>query len=400
MARPKCNLPKVPQILFAAALAILLPCSAPADTAGPTVSLTEGRRPRIAADTAKSGVFHVVVEKSDSVLYCQSSEGGRTWSPPIRLPSGAAHDPSVSVEPGGVVDVVWSEASQGHASDIFLSRSVDSGRTWGPPINVSSTPGISSQPIVAAGPEHSIHVVWLDTTGDGRTPQVWYRTSQDGGRVWSTSINLSQSLGPCQDPFVAVDSSDGNVHVVWVGSELGNQARHVRCADGSRGLWSQGALIARSDSAAHPRATCGPSGKVIVTWKDQSQIAYTSAALMGGFGDVSKLLGQVDADSAPAIVADQEGRVVLTWVEASSASLAYAVSRNRLNLSFSAAANVTSGKTACPDLALQGSKLCVVWEEGGAVKAGSIDLGANLKDPDSGLRKPKSPLPKKKNDLR
>lgn len=80
-------------------------------------------------------------------------------------------------------------------------------------------------PAIVAGAAGEVHLAWMDNrTGNWN---VWYRSSGDGGRTWSSETQASQYdsaytysrhdgfASPYGDYFgIALDGSD-HTHIVW-----------------------------------------------------------------------------------------------------------------------------------------------------------------------------------------
>ena len=139
-----------------------------------------------------------------TVMSSRSSDGGRTWSPPVRIASienpVAPEDPdsgadvrafpviSIAHGPSGAY-VVWNEISSYSSSRILLARSTDGGRNWSPPQTVAAVKTQAFLPNVAVARGGTVGVSFDDFRGDkprdGQlTTDVWLRHSHDGGRTW------------------------------------------------------------------------------------------------------------------------------------------------------------------------------------------------------------------------
>jgi len=92
------------------------------------------------------------------------------------------------------VHVVWVDPSldQGH-SDIFYSCSGDGGKSWTKPRNLSQTPGIASQPVVAVDRNDHAHVAWLNTEPSSHRSDMFY--TGGAGDSWTGVLNVSHSRG-------------------------------------------------------------------------------------------------------------------------------------------------------------------------------------------------------------
>ena len=94
----------------------------------------------------------------------------------------------------------------------MLAASHDGGETWEEIVNVSNTPGASTNPRVATSADGQfVHVTWQDTPGNG---DIFYARSTNGGETFETSINLSNTSGRSDDHQLLAEGS--NVYVVWV----------------------------------------------------------------------------------------------------------------------------------------------------------------------------------------
>src|SRR5262249_37896460 len=142
----------------------------------PTVTAVRVPDSGIVPDVALDGrgTLHLVYGKGMDAWYAQSRDYGRTFSAPVRLKTrpeqvtvGGERGPKLARGTDRVMQVVW----QGHYQKdggIWVTRSVDGGKTFAPERNVlDKTVGID-EPTIAADMEGNVFVVWLD----GRLPQT------------------------------------------------------------------------------------------------------------------------------------------------------------------------------------------------------------------------------------
>src|SRR4029450_2311155 len=87
-------------------------------------------------------------QSTTEVMFARSTDGGLTFSAPIRINDDANHQSkwhyfaTLSVAPTGRIDVVWYDtrnAANNIDSQLFYSYSTDAGLTWAPNIAVSDT---------------------------------------------------------------------------------------------------------------------------------------------------------------------------------------------------------------------------------------------------------------------
>ena len=136
----------------------------------------------------------------------KSSDGGRTWTPtevaPMDPKTGGVGRIAWSPQggPDGTVHIV----SQGNEtptiaaeSDIFYKQSTDGGRTWSPParVNDDDPRAMFGQyiPMISVAPNGRIDVAWWDTRSDPgiRGNDVYYAYSNDNGKTWSKNIRVT-----------------------------------------------------------------------------------------------------------------------------------------------------------------------------------------------------------------
>ena len=168
------------------------------------------------------------------ILYSRSTDGGRSWAPPLRISTraglprddnGAVVGPIGSVAPDGTQYVVWNEGL-----NITLAVSRDGGRSFAPsrPVvdvaapyfgGASGIPGLTRAmgfPQVAVDPRRgTLYVTWSDyRNGD---VDVFISRSADRGRSWTAPMRVNDD--PVHDgadqflQWLAVDPSDGSVNV-------------------------------------------------------------------------------------------------------------------------------------------------------------------------------------------
>ncbi len=152
------------------------------------------------------------------IFLARSTDGGKTFTPPVNLSNNAGFslDPSVAVL-GDSVFVAWMDETPGN-SEIFLARSTDGGATFSPPVNFSNNAGLSGGVSVAVLGD-SVVVAWMDTTQGNW--EIFLVRSTDGGATFTPPVNLSSNAGFSANPSVAV--SGDSVVVAWTDDTPGNQ---------------------------------------------------------------------------------------------------------------------------------------------------------------------------------
>jgi hypothetical protein len=180
-----------------------------------------------------------------SVMVVRPSDEERQ---PVRVnPAGMSVDslhqaPGLAVGPGGEVYVTWSAAKpkpEGvlFASDLYLSRSLDGGRTFEPPLRINDDRPIShSFEGLAVTPDGTVLVVWIDSRDGARQTATYVGRVLDRGARVERVIRL-EGGETCVCCRVSISAGPGEaVGVLWRMVFPGDVRDMVlsRSADGGR----------------------------------------------------------------------------------------------------------------------------------------------------------------------
>ena len=141
----------------------------------------------------------------------------QSWTKPINISKSACISsyPTLACDNGKVL-LAWSDNSKKEtAGDIWLAIASKTGK-FANPINISATPGVSSEPIVATD-NGRLAVVWSDTTAGVKGPNIYARVSPDTASNFSKVMNVSNTQRMAIHPHVTI--AGGKVIVIW--EELG-----------------------------------------------------------------------------------------------------------------------------------------------------------------------------------
>ncbi len=118
---------------------------------------------------------------------------------------------------GNNVYVVWQESVSknlpAHNYDIFFIKSEDNGKTFGMPINLSNNTEFSERPQIAVS-KNGIFIVWAQTTNPNNK-EIMFTKSLDNGKTFSNPINLSNDSKDSDNQEISAFNE--NVYVVWQG---------------------------------------------------------------------------------------------------------------------------------------------------------------------------------------
>jgi hypothetical protein len=302
-----------------------------AHVSGPAVALGADGQP-IVAWIASAG--------HDNALFVARPGAG---GDPVRVnPPGTSVDslhqaPGLAVGPGGEVYVTWSAAKprpEGvlFASDLHLSRSLDGGRTFEPPLRVNDDRPIShSFEDLAVAPDGTILVGWIDSRdGAGQTATYLARVGERGSRLEHVSrLPGGETCVCCRVSVVA--GPGASAAVMWRKVFPGNVRDMVvsRSADGGRTFEATNTV-----HADHWKITACPHrggqvaadarGRLYAVWYtegagDRPDVLFAAAPDGRRFGAprrVHTAAGSVP--DQPRLAIDAAGRGLVVWEDSTA----------------------------------------------------------------------------------
>lgn len=186
--------------------------------------------------------------RRQSLFYRRSSDGGATWSTPLRLSSTTTlrgtTRPQVRVN-GTTVVVAWDEGydnitAKGDPAQGGLRRSLDGGRTWQPIQVIADPDGPIEQVTFAFGKENHALLVWRET---GK--QVMrYSASENAGATWGDPVTVPNIVARPYvlkhqfDRYALTVDSTGAYHLLAVGQIGGPDELALFHLELRDGVWS------------------------------------------------------------------------------------------------------------------------------------------------------------------
>src|SRR2546427_11063455 len=133
----------------------------------------------------------------DDIYFTKSSNGGRTWSTPLRVNDDignvAQAQPRVALDPANNVYIAWTD-TRGGTNDIYFSKSINGGARFAANVRVNDiTTDSQSEPSLAVDPvnPHLVHVVWTETRTPINGPAIYFAQSTNGGLSFNPSMRLN-----------------------------------------------------------------------------------------------------------------------------------------------------------------------------------------------------------------
>jgi hypothetical protein len=150
------------------------------------------------------------------VVVTRSSDGGKTWAPPVRARSddwvypGCPHaGPSLEVDAKGAVHVAWWTGKEGEAG-VYYAKSTDGAKTFAAqPIATADRARPAHVQLAVAG--EGVYLAWDD--GLGEMPRVLLRRSNDGGERFQAEELLSEPGVAASFPVLALHGD--SVAIAW-----------------------------------------------------------------------------------------------------------------------------------------------------------------------------------------
>ncbi|MDQ6776849.1 MAG: glycoside hydrolase [Actinomycetota bacterium] len=232
----------------------------------------------------------------------KSTDGGQTLPAPVRIAGKLTFQARVAVDHAGTVYVTWLQGGAagflsliGPPSPIVLSRSLDGGRTFSRPVQVSD-PGRAlvgaATPVIDS--RGRLVVLYEDFKGDQRDFQnlpgpPWDRpfalvvTRPVGLTAFARGVQLEDGLVPHErflvytPEFPSIAAGPGNaLYVAWSDARNGDEDVLLRRSSDGGVTWSPATRVndnPRSDGTSQylPQIDVAPDGRVDVLFLDRSR---------------------------------------------------------------------------------------------------------------------------------
>ncbi|HEX2048918.1 MAG TPA: sialidase family protein [Acidimicrobiales bacterium] len=231
------------------------------------------------------------------VFLARSSDSGRTFTtarvfeaPDGNQDRGLNKGPMLAVDPNNPerVYVGWRQgvfaADAKEKLKSVVSTSLDGGRTFSPPFDLSDERG-ADFPALAVDKDGTVHAVYWVRTGLPANPvpprPILYRRSVDQGRTWSDAVEVDPgNVGASHPPLLAADPETQDVYMVWnANEEVQNMVQgfngdldvFLRVSHDAGRTWSDRIVLSDETVKANqyePGIAISPNGTVHVAWYD------------------------------------------------------------------------------------------------------------------------------------
>jgi hypothetical protein len=206
------------------------------------------------------------------IFLCKSDDSGASFQLPVVVSntSGQSGTPEIFVSKDNVY-AVWMDNTSG-VYDILFAKSIDGGKSFGTPVNISKLKTDSGYPQFTVDGNH-IYVVWTQTISQ-QNYDIYFAKSSDNGDTFDTPVNLSNNYGASGWPNVA---SDGNIYVSWVDSTPGRFDVFItKSSDGGK-TFENYTNVSNSPKESYDHKMSVVNNTVYLLWQEGNRGNHTIA---------------------------------------------------------------------------------------------------------------------------
>lgn len=200
--------------------------------------------------------------------------------------------PITALAPDGELWVAWRKTFEGNVREVVLARSDNGGDTFSPPQLVHKDGWIFPAcphrgPSLAFDRYNRLYVAWY-TEGVDEQPKLFFSTSDDHGRTFSTPLSLHTSTTSLPDHLLMAVHQDGAIVAVWE-EVTGVRKRTVMRVSMDRGK-TFGPVQTLSDGAKAEMPTVGihSSGALALAWTEHAW-PHNRMMVQWGILDLSRI---------------------------------------------------------------------------------------------------------------
>ena len=215
-------------------------------------------------------------ENHKDIYYSYSKDEGKTWGKNSLLPAddisntaGQSTSPAIAIDKNGAIHVVWLDNTAGETHpDVYYAYKID--KDWNQPINLSHTPRISSHPGIACGAKGKVYVSWSDNSRKEQAADIWCAVASKYGE-FTAPMNISNTPGVSGEPVIAADDID-HVIIVWSDTSDAPSKPDVYCRISNNGGIGFSSVIDLSHTLGvnkHPNVVIAGQ-KMLVAWEENN----------------------------------------------------------------------------------------------------------------------------------
>ncbi|MGA6989149.1 MAG: sialidase family protein [Nitrososphaeraceae archaeon] len=163
-----------------------------------------------------------------NIYFSRSIDHGKTFTPPVILSTfgnpmtGPILSPGIQQEAriatsGSNVYIIWSDYSAGPAQIVFV-KSVDNGTTFTPPVPLGTVFAAAGETRLSAS-MNNVYVAWIGSADDVHAGSILSRSSNDFGASFGKTTSVS-GPGVASMPELAAAIGKDSVYITWFNTTI------------------------------------------------------------------------------------------------------------------------------------------------------------------------------------
>lgn len=202
--------------------------------------LVSAREPQIAIDADRR--VYVAFGIADSIFVSTSLDQGRSYGAPVlvgspsKLSLGMRRGPRITAHNGVLtISAIYGAQGKGRDGDLVAFRSSDKGRTWSSAVRINNVDDSAREGLhaMAVAPNGTVACAWLDMREKGT--KLLVSLSKDGGQSWGENMvayeSPSGTICECCHPSLAFDGK-GSPHILFRNALDGDRDMYLlKCPD-------------------------------------------------------------------------------------------------------------------------------------------------------------------------
>jgi len=321
-------------------------------------------------DTGTPTEIFVIASNDKGVTFSNIINASKTKS--------TANNPQIN-STGTNVYLTWEDQAGSSPTDVYFSRSIDSGVTFDvTPTNLSETTGNSLIPSLSST-DSNVYVVWRESKTNS-LEDILFSNSTDGGATFNANggpFHLSANTATDVDVLdPQILSSGSNVAVAWHHQDLGLGgfdadfvSLSVSNNVGKFFQYNYTFPAGNINNNAHPRLAINGTNLYLV-WSDGSGVSFKHSGDSGATFDATIELSTSGANTNPEITAWGDN-VHVIWEESDRIK---SVSSTDSGDTFGTVINIDADSSSSqnPKLISSGNNVHVVWKDNSQDSNGDI----------------------------
>jgi hypothetical protein len=163
----------------------------------------------------QESVTESLPEHNYDIFFIKSEDNGKTFGTPTNLSNNTefSERPQIAVSKNGIF-IVWAETTSPNNKEIMFTKSLDNGKTFSNPINLSNNSKDSYNQEISAFNEN-VYVIWQDRDKKNNNTNgiIMFRSSINTGNTFNNSVELINNT--TNDSFPKINSYGNYVYIVW-----------------------------------------------------------------------------------------------------------------------------------------------------------------------------------------